>query len=108
MTSLILLVRSAKCFAEAGFLTLCKVSAAPIESNGRLFRCGSNWSSIAILAPEPMRTGPAGRVVTIQNSKFNDSVQSVNWKDCVRLDSHAVEVVFDEWQKLRWSAGKAV
>jgi hypothetical protein len=35
------------------------------------------------------------------------SVQSANWKDCVRLDSDAVEVAIDEWQKLCWSAGKA-
>jgi hypothetical protein len=58
--------------------------------------------SIATLAQELMSTGPA------DDSKFDDSVQNVNWKDCVPLDSDPVEVVIDEWQKCCWSAGKAV
>jgi hypothetical protein len=44
----------------------------------------------------------------LDDSTFDDSVQNVKWKNCVRLDSDAVEVAIDDWQKLRRSAGKGL
>jgi hypothetical protein len=93
---------------KAQRVDLCRkttTSSQDIESNRRLCRRGSNWSAIAILAVQnenrPCRT-------SFDDSKFNDSVQNVKWKDYVRVDSDAVEVAIDDWKKLRWSAGKGV